>query len=180
MLISKNLKSHLPNVITCFRLVLSPILFLVEPWSISFFVIYFICGLTDICDGYLARKWNVSSKYGAFLDSIADFIFFIILLTIFISILEWKRWMLIWIGIIAVIRGLSVLIGASKFHTIAFIHTYGNKLAGVLVICFPVLLSVVGLTITVILICTVAIISAIEELIIMISSDSLDRDKKRK
>lgn len=177
---SKKLITHIPNVITCFRIVLSPILLLVAPWSSSFFVIYFICGLSDICDGYLARKWKVSSKYGAAIDSIADFIFIIILLLIFIPILDLKGWMLIWIGIITVIRFLSVIIGACKYHTVAFIHTYGNKVAGFLVICFPILIRAAGLAITVAIICTVAIASAIEELIIMISSDSLDRDKKWK
>ena len=175
---SNNWKTYVPNVITCIRIVLSLCLLLIVPQTIVFFVFYIICGLTDICDGYLARKWKMSSKRGAMLDSIADLIFIIVLFVIFIPVVNWKIWMLLWIGMIAVIRCLSALIGAVKYHTAAFIHTYGNKVAGFLLFCFPALLKVAGLTITVIVLCTVAIISATEELVIMISSDSLDRDRK--
>lgn len=175
---NKNWKNYIPNVITCIRIVLSLSLLLINPQAIGFFVIYIICGLTDMCDGYMARKWKVSSKGGASLDSMADLIFIAVLFIIFFPILDWKMWMLVWIGIIAVIRCISALVGAVRYHTVAFIHTYGNKTAGFLLFCFPILLKVAGLTITVIVLSTVTIISAIEELMIMISSSSLDRDRK--
>lgn len=175
---SKNWKNYIPNVLTCIRIVLSLSLLLIDPQIIGFFVVYIICGLTDICDGYMARKWKVSSKEGASLDSIADLIFIAVLFFIFFPILDWKMWMLIWTGIIAGIRCISALIGAVKYHTVAFIHTYGNKTAGFLLFCFPILLKVTGLTITVMILGTVTFISAIEELMIMISSTSLDRNKK--
>jgi CDP-diacylglycerol--glycerol-3-phosphate 3-phosphatidyltransferase len=85
---SKSCKFLIPNVITCIRIVLSFFLFMIKPQTIGFFSIYIICGMTDICDGYLARKWKVTSKFGALLDSIADLIFVIVLLLIFIPILE--------------------------------------------------------------------------------------------
>lgn len=175
---SKNWKNDIPNMITCIRIVLSLSLLLINPQSIGFFVIYIICGLTDMCDGYIARKWKVSSKAGASLDSIADLIFIAVLFIIFFPILDWKMWMLVWIGIIAGIRCISALAGAVRYHTVALIHTYGNKTAGFLLFCFPILLKVAGFTITVMVLCTVTFISAIEELMIMIFSSSLDRDRK--
>ena len=36
---------------------------------------YLIAGLTDMLDGILARRWGVESKFGARLDSLADFVF---------------------------------------------------------------------------------------------------------
>ncbi|HKM04215.1 MAG TPA: CDP-alcohol phosphatidyltransferase family protein [Lachnospiraceae bacterium] len=176
---SKRLKKYIPNVISCIRIVISLFLIGIEPYTIGFLILYIICGLTDICDGFLARKWNVSSKYGALLDSIADLFFDMVVLYIFIQILEFTIWMLIWIGVIVVIRCISILIGVIKYHTVAFIHTNGNKLTGILLFCFLILMKPVGLTLMVIVICIVAIISAIEELMIMISSVSLDRDRKR-
>ncbi len=175
---NRRFKILLPNVITCIRIVFSLFLFTIVPHTMNFWVIYIVCGMTDVCDGYLARKWDVSSKKGALLDSIADLLFIIALLYAFIPEIALKSWMLIWIIIIAVIRILSILVGIFKYRTLAFIHTYGNKLSGLLLFYFPIFLKVTGLKTTVIVICTVAIISAIEELVIMISSKSLDRDRK--
>lgn len=171
-------KIHMPNVITCLRIILSACLLLMNPDSISFLLIYGTCGFTDMVDGYLARRWKVSSKTGAMLDSIADFIFIALLFVIFIPRLDWNGWMLWWIGVIAVIKGLSILIGAVKFQTIAFIHTYGNKVTGLFLFCFPFLLWMWGLMVAVIMVCVAASISAVEELMIMVSSNTLYRDRK--
>ncbi len=175
---SKNWKNYLPNIITGIRIVLSIYLLWVNPKVIYFYVIYIICGLTDMVDGYLARKWKVISKRGALLDSIADFIFIVVLFFIFFPFMDWKTWMLLWIGSIAGIRCLSILVGAVRHHTIAFIHTYGNKMAGFLLFCFPILLKMAGFTITVLILCSITFLSAMEELWIMIFSDTLDRDRK--
>ena len=131
-----------------------------------------------MADGYLARRWNVSSKMGASLDSMADFMFIVVLFVIYIPRLEWNGWMLGWIVMIAVIRGLSILVGAIRFHAIAFIHTYGNKVTGLLLFCFPLLLLGFELMVTVVIICAAASVSAVEELMIMVNSNSLNRDRK--
>jgi CDP-diacylglycerol--glycerol-3-phosphate 3-phosphatidyltransferase len=67
----------LPNWITVFRLALIPffILFFYLPYKWSFYLSAFIfvaAALSDMFDGYLARKLNQSSEFGAFLDPVAD------------------------------------------------------------------------------------------------------------
>ena len=173
-----NWKIYTPNIITCLRIMFSACLLLVKPDAVSFLLIYGICGITDVMDGYLARRWNISCKIGAMLDSIADFIFIVVLFVIFIFRLDWDGWMIWWVVSIAAIRALSMFIGGIKFHTIAFVHTYGNKATGLLLFCFPLLLWVSGLTVTAIVICTAANISAVEELAIMVSSSTLNRNQK--
>jgi len=69
--------NNIPNLITIFRVLLIPILvivFLNEPIKNAFIttVIFFIASISDFFDGYLARKYNVESKFGQFLDPIAD------------------------------------------------------------------------------------------------------------
>jgi CDP-diacylglycerol--glycerol-3-phosphate 3-phosphatidyltransferase len=68
---------NIPNILTLFRVILIPffVLAFYLPIENSFYIatwIFFIAGVTDYLDGYLARRWDVSSKLGAFLDPVAD------------------------------------------------------------------------------------------------------------
>src|SRR5690554_7028934 len=68
---------HIPNILTIQRVILIPvmILFFYLPYEWSRFVacgVFILGGITDFFDGYIARKYNVSSKLGAFLDPVAD------------------------------------------------------------------------------------------------------------
>src|SRR5574344_32805 len=68
---------NIPNALTLLRVALIPfyILFFYIPQGWSNLVaaaIFVIAALTDLLDGYLARKLNVCSKFGAFLDPVAD------------------------------------------------------------------------------------------------------------
>ena len=67
--------SEIPNLITLSRIVISALLlFLSLPFWL-FIVLYIICGVSDILDGFLARKLNAESKKGKLLDSVADLLF---------------------------------------------------------------------------------------------------------
>ncbi len=68
---------NLPNILTLFRIVLIPfyILFFYRhtfEGSIIAAVIFLVASLTDILDGYLARARSEVTKFGKFLDPIAD------------------------------------------------------------------------------------------------------------
>jgi CDP-diacylglycerol--glycerol-3-phosphate 3-phosphatidyltransferase len=68
---------NIPNILTTFRLFLIPV-FVVAfylPYSWAFFAaafIFWLASVTDILDGYLARKLEQSTPFGAFLDPVAD------------------------------------------------------------------------------------------------------------
>lgn len=67
----------LPNIITLGRLVLIPVFILVFylPYRWSAIVaafIFLVAALTDLLDGYLARRLQQTSRFGAFLDPVAD------------------------------------------------------------------------------------------------------------
>jgi cardiolipin synthase (CMP-forming) len=71
---------HLPNILTVSRIVLLPVLIAlffvpgaVAAWTALW--IYIFCAVTDFFDGYLARKYAVTSGFGTFLDPISDKIF---------------------------------------------------------------------------------------------------------
>lgn len=67
----------LPNVLTWGRIVMIPVLGLIfllpYPWSNAIAAaIFALAAATDWLDGYLARRWNQTSAFGAFLDPVAD------------------------------------------------------------------------------------------------------------
>ena len=68
---------NIPNILTGFRIFLIPIFVIVYylpvVWALPVAAfIFFLAGVTDILDGYLARKLNQSTPFGAFLDPVAD------------------------------------------------------------------------------------------------------------
>lgn len=67
----------LPNAFTFFRIILIPIFVIIFclPFSLSGLVasiIFTVAALTDLLDGYLARRLNQFTAFGAFLDPVAD------------------------------------------------------------------------------------------------------------
>ena len=68
---------NLPTYLTLLRIVLIPVLVILFylPWKDSHAacaLVFMIAGLTDWLDGYLARRLNQTSAFGAFLDPVAD------------------------------------------------------------------------------------------------------------
>lgn len=69
--------TKIPTLLTLLRIALLPVIIVVfylphdwaRPLSCWIFV---AAGITDWLDGYLARKWNQESRFGAFLDPVAD------------------------------------------------------------------------------------------------------------
>ncbi|MBM7038446.1 CDP-diacylglycerol--glycerol-3-phosphate 3-phosphatidyltransferase [Vibrio ulleungensis] len=71
------MKLTIPNILTLLRLVLIPVFvvafYLPYPWAdLLAAMIFLFAGATDWLDGYLARKLNQTSRFGAFLDPVAD------------------------------------------------------------------------------------------------------------
>ncbi len=68
---------NIPTLLTLFRVILIPffVLAFYLPFSWAPFacaLIFFVAAVTDWFDGFLARRWNQSTRFGAFLDPVAD------------------------------------------------------------------------------------------------------------
>lgn len=68
---------NLPLLLTWLRIAFIPVLvflfYLDEPWApLAASTVFGVAGLTDWADGYLARLWKQESRFGAFLDPVAD------------------------------------------------------------------------------------------------------------
>ena len=123
---------HIPNILSVLRIALCLPLLLVDAMTVPFWVLYLIAGLTDIFDGFLARRWGVESKFGARLDSLADFVF---VLAVGYKLFPWLKlptalWILI--GIIALVKVSNAVNSYVVKHRIQFQHTKANKLTGFL------------------------------------------------
>ena len=67
-------KFNLPNLLSLYRLLLAPILVLLALSDERTLFVLFLCisFVTDVLDGIIARAWNLSTSFGARLDSVAD------------------------------------------------------------------------------------------------------------
>ena len=168
----------IPNCISFSRIIFSLILIFVKPLSVDFYAIYIICGFSDIIDGFIARKTGTTSRLGAKLDSMADMIMVGVLLVVLYPIVSITTAILLWIISIAIIRIASMVVALKKYKTFAMLHTYGNKITGLVLFIFPILLPYIHTTVLMYIICAVASISAIEELIIQLTSSQLQLNKQ--
>ena len=133
------------------------------------------CG-HDVLDGFLARKLDACSEHGYTLDSLSDAVLAVCLLFCIIPAVDWEAWMIVWIAAIAAVRLTALGIGSGKYGKPAFVHTYLNKLAGALLFLTPFLLVLIGVPVTVAIVCCVTSISAAEYLYINIRFDRYDPD----
>jgi CDP-diacylglycerol---glycerol-3-phosphate 3-phosphatidyltransferase len=72
-----------PNLLSLFRFVLAGVLFVEEP-AFRMGAVFFSM-LSDVLDGYLARKWKQTSKLGTILDPLSDKLFVAVALGLFFS-----------------------------------------------------------------------------------------------
>jgi len=80
----KNMLKYIPNMITLTRIILIPVyIFYFSKGNYTFAGIFFsISALTDFFDGFIARKFNLTSRLGKILDPLADKITIISILII--------------------------------------------------------------------------------------------------
>ena len=121
---------RIPDLLSMSRIVLCLPLLMVDAMTVPFWVLYVIAGLTDILDGFLARRWEVESKLGARLDSLADFVFVLTVGYKFFPLLKLPATLWMMIGLIALIKVANAISSYMVKRRIEFLHTRANKLTG--------------------------------------------------
>lgn len=92
---------NIPNLLTLARIAVIPVLVWVlwdEPntkWDMIACAIFVVAQLTDIIDGWLARRWNLMTPMGAYLDPLADKLMVTTVLVMLIPLGRAPAWMVV-------------------------------------------------------------------------------------
>ena len=135
---------NIPNYLTLFRLFsIIPILYILQGKTEHYWlaiILIIIALVSDICDGWLARKYNAASEFGAMLDSVTDKS---LIYAILFSIMHFNI-MLSWLIILLFIRdmltdGLRAII--TRLHGCPPANIYGKLKFGLQIMVILVSLS---------------------------------------
>ena len=106
----RNLVFTIPNLLTLFRIVVTPLFFILfyyfptRVFSLLASLLFAAASFTDFLDGYIARRWNLESSLGKFLDPLADKLLVAVALIMLIPLGRVPPW------IVAVIIGREILV----------------------------------------------------------------------
>jgi CDP-diacylglycerol--glycerol-3-phosphate 3-phosphatidyltransferase len=97
----------LPNQITLFRIILIPIFLIIFYLPLSWshfgaFAVFWLAAVSDALDGYLARRLNQSSAFGAFIDPVADKLMVVAALVMIVQ--DYQTWLVAIPAIIMIAR----------------------------------------------------------------------------
>ncbi|MBQ8468810.1 MAG: CDP-diacylglycerol--glycerol-3-phosphate 3-phosphatidyltransferase [Clostridia bacterium] len=152
-----NFKWNVPNVLTMVRIFCTPLmiaLFLIDiPNGIGYFCalgVYVLACLTDFLDGYIARKYNLVTDFGKFMDQIADkFITTTAIILVLFKIPTTLNWLAIVIVLIVVLRDIlisGVRMVAANNDVVIAADIFGKIKSFFLDIASMVMMLYIGLT----------------------------------
>ena len=151
------------NALTICRIALSIALLPTETFSLPFFLIYALAGLTDMLDGFVARKTGTESELGARLDSIADLVLTIACLVKALPAISVPTWLWAWMAAIALVKVVNVISGLVIERCLVLPHTMANKVAGLVAFLVPFAIPMLDVTVPAVVACTVATFAAVQE-----------------
>lgn len=152
------------DIITVSRILFSLLLFVFSSSSYLFTVLYIICGITDMLDGFVARKLHTESKKGAMLDSAADIVFTIVYAFKILPMMLIPLWIWIWVGMIAVIKTAAIVLKSKNEHGLSVEHSFLNKLTGLLIFLFPLSVHIADIKYSAAFVCIIATFAVLDEI----------------
>ena len=151
------------NALTFCRIVLSVALLAPPALSPAFLVLYTLAGVTDMLDGYVARRTGAESDLGARLDSIADFVLIVVCLAKILPAISVPTWLWIWVAAIALVKAANAISGFVVERRLVMPHTKANKVAGLMIFLVPFAIPFSGIAAPGALACAVATFAAVQE-----------------
>ena len=135
----KKIFRQTPNILSSIRILGAIAIIFLEPLSVPFFIVYGIAGITDPLDGFIARKFNLQSRIGSVIDSVADWALMLIMgikvLPYLLTVLEWWNWVIILVPLTFHLT--AYVICFVKYRCFSSVHTYMNKIMSAAIFAFP-------------------------------------------
>ena len=154
---------NIANYISISRIIMSIVLAITETFSITFYIIYIYCGISDILDGFIARKSKNESKIGARLDSASDIIFVFVAMIKILPIINLTNGIIIWIVFIILIKIVNIICSYIYYKKIILPHTIANKITGFILFIVPFIIVSTNPIIFENIICSIATFAAVQE-----------------
>ena len=151
------------NALTLLRVLCSLCMAGMPALSPRFLALYIACGISDMLDGWVARRTDTASPLGAKLDTLADMLFAAISLIKILPMLPVPAWLWGWLAVILVIKLVNLACGFVMHRRFVAEHTALNKAAGALLFALPLTLPFVALRYGALVVCAVATLAAIQE-----------------
>ena len=116
---------NLPNLLTMFRFVLIPvyIYFIIQGLLYEALAVVIVAGITDVLDGYIARKRQQVTVIGKMLDPLADktLMIVVVLSFVYLRFIPWQAALLLFIREAAMIAGSAIFHFRGYYLAIVFI-----------------------------------------------------------
>ena len=157
------MKKYIANIVTGSRAILSFPLLLLPLSSVWLYILYLICGLTDMIDGAIARKTGAVSQFGARLDTLSDAVLMFVCSIKMLPRLHIPTWLWIWMILIALTKILNVAFVLIDKKKLLSIHSVLNKITGFALFLLPLTLSLMETTYSVATICALATFAVVQE-----------------
>jgi len=102
---------NLPNILSLLRIALIPVLvglFLLPYESAALWatLVFIVASFTDWLDGYIARKWNQTSPFGAFIDPVADKL--IVTIALILVLYKTPQWYILLPVVVIIAREITI------------------------------------------------------------------------
>ena len=156
-------KMGMANALSALRIVLSVALLVPPVLSPTFLALYATSGLTDMLDGFVARRTRTESELGAKLDSAADLALAVVCLVRILPIVVVPVWLWAWVAFIAAVKVLNVVSGFVMGKRLIMLHTTANKVAGLAAFLVPFAIPTFGIAAPSIPACVLATFAAVQE-----------------
>ena len=157
------MKKHIANILTGSRMAFALPLLFIPLSSVWFYILYLFCGFTDMIDGTIARKTGAASKFGAKLDTAADFVFVFVCMAKILPRVYLPVWL--WAGIImiAIIKMFHIALVFIRKKRLLSIHSVCNKITGFALFLLPLSLTFFQPTYSVATVCALATVAVLQE-----------------
>lgn len=156
------IRRHAADIVTCTRLAASIIMIALPLSSFQFVALYVAAGLSDILDGWIARRTGTESLFGSRLDSAADTFFVAAFMLRVVPGVDMPLHITVWLCLIVLAKAIIAVAGYAVYRRCG-LHTELNKISGILLFILPFTVPVVDVMVTGTALCALTTFAAVQE-----------------